>query len=121
MSSFLGSNKRDVCKVKRWRGFKESQRKRQSKFTARQSVSRWFKLSELEKLLVNCLRSMENQVKDVFTFHKEEKESQIKVTESLEFIQQSLTIVKRSLEKDEIINQLEKTIQYLEENTKPFT
>ena len=42
---------------------------------------------------------MENQVKEVFTFHKEEKESQIKVTESLEFIQQSLAIVKRKFRK----------------------
>ena len=41
---------------------------------------------ELAKLLVNCLKSIENQVKELFTFHEEAKESQIKVTESLEFM-----------------------------------
>ena len=38
---------------------------------------------ELAKLLVNCLKSIENQVKELFTFHEEAKESQIKVTELL--------------------------------------
>ena len=41
---------------------------------------------ELAKLLINCLKSIENQVKELFTFHEEAKESQIKVTESLEFM-----------------------------------
>ena len=38
---------------------------------------------ELAKLLVHCIKSIENQVKDLFTFQEEAKESQIKVTESL--------------------------------------
>ena len=41
---------------------------------------------ELPKLLVNCLKSIENQVKELFTFHEKAKESQIKVTELLEFM-----------------------------------
>ena len=41
---------------------------------------------ELAKLLVNCLKNKENQVKELLTFHEEAKESQIKVNESLEFI-----------------------------------
>ena len=41
---------------------------------------------ELAKLLVNCLQSIENQVKQLSTFHEQAKESQIKVTESLEFV-----------------------------------
>ena len=54
---------------------------------------------ELAKLLVNCLKSIKNQVKELFTFHEEAKESQIKVTESLEFISQSLTVLKRKFTK----------------------
>ena len=38
---------------------------------------------KLSKLLVNCLKSIENQVKELFTFHEEAKECQIKVIESL--------------------------------------
>ena len=41
---------------------------------------------ELVKLLINCLKSIENQLKELFTFHEEAKESQIKVNESLEFM-----------------------------------
>ena len=41
---------------------------------------------DLAKLLLNCLKSIENRVKELFTFHEEAKESQIKVTESLEFM-----------------------------------
>ena len=41
---------------------------------------------ELAKLLINCLKSIENQVKELFTFNEDAKESQIKVTESLEFM-----------------------------------
>ena len=41
---------------------------------------------KLAKLLINCLKSIENQVKELFTFNEDAKESQIKVTESLEFM-----------------------------------
>ena len=40
---------------------------------------------ELVKLLVNYSKSIDNQVKKLFTSHQEAKESQIKVTQSLEF------------------------------------
>ena len=73
---------------------------------------------ELEKLLINCLKSIENQVKELFTFHEEAKESQIKVTESLEFMSAKFDDEKEIKEKDKKINQLEKTIENLVEKQK---
>ena len=64
---------------------------------------------ELAKLLINCLKSIENQVKELFTFHEEAKESQIKVTEALEFMSAKFDDLEKEIKKkDERINQLEK-------------
>ena len=66
---------------------------------------------ELAKLFINCLKSIENQVKELFTFHEEAKESQIKVTESLELMLAKFDDLQKEIKKkDEKINQLEKTI-----------
>ena len=54
---------------------------------------------ELPKLLVNCLKSIENQVKELLTFHEEAKENQIKVTESLEFMSTKLGNLEGKLKK----------------------
>ena len=60
---------------------------------------------ELAKLLVNCLKSIENQVKELFTFHEEANESQIKVTESLEFMSAKFDDLEKEIKnKDEEIN-----------------
>ena len=60
---------------------------------------------ELAKLLLNCLKSIENQVKDFFTFHEKTKESKIKVTESLEFMSaKSDNLEKEIKKKDEKID-----------------
>ena len=40
---------------------------------------------ERVKILVNCLRNIENHVKELFILNEETKNTQIKVTESLEF------------------------------------
>ena len=77
---------------------------------------------ELAKLLVNCLKSIENQVKELFTFHEEAKESQIKVTESLEFMSAKFDDLEKEIKKkDEKINQLEKTIENLAEKQKSLS
>ena len=74
---------------------------------------------ELEKLLINCLKSIENQVKELCTFHEEAKESQIKVTESLEFMSAKFDDLEKEIkEKDKKINQLEKTIENLVDKQK---
>ena len=66
------------------------------------------------ELLKNCLKSIENQVKELFTFHEEGKESQIKVTESLEFMLAKFDDLEKEIKKrDEKINQLEKIIENL--------
>ena len=41
---------------------------------------------ELAKLLVNCSKSIENQVNELFTSHEDAKEYHIKVTVSLDFM-----------------------------------
>ena len=77
---------------------------------------------ELAKLLVNCLKSIENQVKELFTFHEEAKESQIKVTESLEFMSAKFDDLEKEIKKkDGKINQLEKTIENLVEKQKTLS
>ena len=64
--------------------------------------------------MLNCLKSIENQVKKLFTFHEEAKESQIKVSESLEFMSAKFDDLEKEIkEKDEKINQLEKAIKNL--------
>ena len=77
---------------------------------------------ELPKLLVSCLKSIENQVKELLTFHEETKENQIKVTESLEFMSVKLgNLEKQVTKKDEKINQFEKTIGNLVKKPKSLS
>ena len=77
---------------------------------------------ELAKLLVNCLKSIENQVKELFTFHEGAKQSQIKVTESLEFMSAKFDDLEKEIKKkDEKIYQLEKTIENLAEKYKSLS
>ena len=71
--------------------------------------------------MVNCLKSIENPVKELFTFHEKAKESQIKVTESLEFMSPKFDDLEKEIKKkDQKINQLEKNIENLVEKQKPF-
>ena len=77
---------------------------------------------ELAKLLTNCLKSIENQVKELFTFHEEAKKSQIKATESIEFMSAKFDDLEIEIKKkDEKINQLEKTIENLVEKQKSLS
>ena len=71
------------------------------------------------KLIINCLKSIENQVNELFTFHKEAKESQIKVTELLDFMSTKFDDLEKEIKKkDEKINQLEKNFENLVEKHK---
>ena len=68
----------------------------------------------MAKLLVNCLKSIENQVKEIFSIYEDAKKSHIKGIESLEFmLAKSDNLEKEIKKKDEKINQLEKTIENL--------
>ena len=53
----------------------------------------------LAKLLANCLKSIETQVKKLFTFHEEARNLKLKSLSHLNLCQQSLTIVKRKSRK----------------------
>ena len=49
--------------------------------------------------MVNCLKSIENPVKELFTFHEKAKESQIKVIESLEFMSPKFDDLEKEIKK----------------------
>ena len=111
MSFFLGSKKRDLSdKSKDGEDSKKVKESDSLSSLPDKVFSDGLNSPELAKLLVNCLKSIENQVKELFTFHEEAKESQIKVSESLEFMSAKFDEIK---EKDEKINQLEKAIKNL--------
>ena len=87
MSLFLGNKKRDLSDKLR-DGEDSNNVKENDSLSSlpQQRPFSSFNSPELAKLLVNCLKSIENQVKELFTFHEKAKESQIKVTELLEFM-----------------------------------
>lgn len=70
----------------------------------------------LAKMFFNCLRNIENQVKDLCLFQEETTKNNIKVTESLTSMSKKLDNLEKSLkEKDEEIENLENKIQLLDE------
>ena len=73
-------------------------------------------------MLVNFFKNIENQIKELFTVHEEARKSQIKVTESLEFMSKKFGDLEKEIKKnDEKINQLEKTIENLVEKQKSLS
>ena len=123
MSFFLGSKKRDLSdKSKDGEDSKKVKESDSLSSLPDKVFSDGLNSPELAKLLINCLKSIENQVKELFTFHEEAKESQIKVTESLEFMSAKFDDLEKEIKKkDEKINQLEKTIENLAEKQKSLS
>ena len=123
MSFFLGSKKRDLSgKSKDGENSKKVKGSDSLSSLPDEVFSDGLNSPELAKLLINCLKSIENQVKELFTFHEEAKESQIKVTESLEFMSAKFDDLEKEIKKkDEKINQLEKTIENLVEKQKTLS
>ena len=77
---------------------------------------------ECAKILVNCLRNIEKQVKELFILNEETKNTQIKVTESLEFFSNKFDEHEReNKKKNEKIKELEETIDILTEKNKSLT
>ena len=71
---------------------------------------------------MNCLRNIENQVKELFILNEETKNAQIKVTESLEFFSNKFDEIERENKKEyEKIKELEETINILTEKNKSLT
>ena len=110
---FLGNKKRNLSDKSRDR--KDSKKVKESHNLGSLSdevFSDGLNSLELAKLLVNCLKSINNQVMELFTFHEEAKKSQIKVTESLDFVSAKFEDLEKEIKKtDEMINQLEKTLK----------
>ena len=81
MSFFLGSRKKDLSDKSKDREDSKKVKESNSLSSLPDEVfPDGLNSPELAKLLANCLKSKENQVKELFTFHEEAKESQIKVT-----------------------------------------
>ena len=100
MSFFLGSKKRDLSDKSKDREDSKKVKESDSLSSLPDKVfSDGLNSPELAKLLINCLKSIENQVKELFTFHEEAKESQIKSLNHFNLCQQSLTILKRNSRK----------------------
>ena len=76
----MGSKKRDLSDKSREEEDSKKVKESDKSFLPEETFSDGLNSPELAKLLVNCLKSIENQVKELFTFHEEAKESQIKVT-----------------------------------------
>ena len=71
---------------------------------------------------MNCLRNIENQIKELFILNEETKNAQIKVTESLEFFSNKFDELEReNKKKNEKIKELEETIDILTEKNKSLT
>ena len=106
MNFFLGSKKRDLSdKSNNWKDSKKVKESDSLNSLPAEVFSDGLNTPELAKLLISCLKSIENQVKELFTFHKEAKESQINVTESLEFMSAKFDDLEKEItKKDENIN-----------------
>ena len=120
MSFFSGSKKRDLSqKLKDGEDSKKVKESDSLSSLPDEVFSDGLNSPELAKLLVNCLKRIENQVKELFTFYEEARKSQIKVTESLEFMLEKFGDLEEEIKKkDEKISQLEKTIENLGEKQK---
>ena len=123
MSFFLGSKKRDLSDKSK--DGKDSRKIKESDSLSSlpdKTFSDVLNSPELAELLVSCLKSIEKQVKVLFIFHEEAQKSQIKVTESLEFMLGKFDDLEKKIKKkDEKINQLEKTTENLVEKQKSLS
>ena len=119
---FMGSKKRDLSDKSREGEDSKKVKESDKSFLPEETFSDGLNFPELAKLLVNCLKSIKIQEKELFTFHEEAKESQIKVIESFEFMSAKFDDLEKEIKKkDGKINQLEKTIENLVEKQKTLS
>ena len=124
MSFFLGNKKRDLSdKSRNGEDAKKVKENAESTGSLSDEVfSDGLNSPECAKILVNCLRNIENQVKELFILNEETKNAQIKVTESLEFFSNKFDELEReNKKKNEKIKELEETIDILTEKNKSLT
>ena len=123
MSFFLGSKKRDLSdKSKDGKDSKKIKESDSLSSLPDKAFPDVLNSPELAELPVSCLKCIEKQVKELFIFHEEAQKSQIKVTESLEFMLGKFDDLEKKIKKkDQKINQLEKTIENLVEKQKSLS
>ena len=124
MSFFLGNKKRDWSdKSRNGKDAKKVNENDESTgFLSEEVFSDGVNSQECAKILVNCLRNIENQVKELFILNEETKNAQIKVTESLEFFSNKFDELEReNKKKNEKIKELEETTDILAEKNKSLT
>ena len=124
MSFFLGNKKRDLSdKSRNGEDAKKVKENAQSISSLLDVVfSDGLNSPECAKILVNCLKNIENRVKELFVLNEETKNAQIKVTESLEFFSNKFDELEReNKKKNEKIKELEETIDILTEKNKSLT
>ena len=124
MKFFLGNKKRDLSdKSRNGEDAKKVKKNNESAGSLSDEIfSDGLSSSECAKILVNCLRNIENQVKELFVLNEETKNAQIKVTESLEFFSNKFDELEReNKKKNEKIKELEETIDILTEKNKSLT
>ena len=124
MSFFLENRKRDLSdKSRNGEDAKKVKENAESTGSLSDEVfSDGLNSPECAKILVNCLRNIENQVKELFILNEETKNAQIKVTESLEFFSNKFDELEReNKKKNEKIKKLEETIDILTEKNKSLT
>ena len=114
MKFFLGNKKRNLSD--KWRNGEDAKKVKKNNAESAGSLSDEvfsdaLNSSECAKIFVNCLRNIENQVKELFVLNEETKNAQIKVTESLEFFSNKFDeLEKKSKKKNEKIKELEDTV-----------
>ena len=111
MSFFLGNKKRGLSdKSRNGEDAKKSKENTESTGSLSDEVfNDGLNSPECAKILLNCLRNIENEVKELFVFNKETKNVQIKVTESLEFFSNKFDELERENKlKNEKINNRKK-------------
>ena len=108
MSFFLDTKKRDL--FDNLRDGQDSKKVKESNSLSSlpdEVFSDGLNSPELAKLLVNCLKIIENQVKELFNFCEEAKKLQIKVTVSLDFMSAKFDDLEKEIKKkNEKINKL---------------
>ena len=99
MSFFLGSKKRDLS-GKSWNG--EDSKKHRDNSDSGSSLphdafSDGFNSPECAKILINCLKSIQLHIKELFVFHNDAKDSQIKEEKLLESLEDALELLSENL------------------------
>ena len=124
MSFFLGSEKRDLSDKSR--NGEDSKKHRENSDSASSLpddvFSEGFDSPECGKILINCLKSVELQVKELFVLHEDTKNSEIKGEKQLDSLADTLELLAAKFDelekdhekKDKKISELEKRIESLE-------